>query len=246
MVCLNNIEDNMSERGGNSLEICAWLASAYSITGKSIYKETFWYLINEHDYAYNILNVKIDSYVDENHSDTNLVMLAFHSLFYSLWRLDKEHERYHEVEKMVGVAVPGLQRMWLLLKGELDPLWLGIYAGTAAQKAYLEGMVGNGNGGGTGTDRASGDIIEQTKWSLRHWAIDGIQWSIAGSQVSTPSFVLFLGGVSIYSDTFMLTSPSLLSLILQRIDLDIMNNVGTFHVRGQPGETVMRHIRYAL
>ena len=33
-------------------------------------------------YDKNVLNVKVDSCVDEDHSDTELLMMAFHSMFY--------------------------------------------------------------------------------------------------------------------------------------------------------------------
>merc|ERR1719199_1742695 len=67
---LNNDPQYYSERGENSLGMLGMLASAYSITGKKLYKDSFWNLVNVHRYDYNIMNVKIDSCVDENHSDT--------------------------------------------------------------------------------------------------------------------------------------------------------------------------------
>jgi len=168
---LNDQPEYYSERGGNSLEILAWCASAYSITGKVLYKDTFWRLVNDHGYDKNVLNVKIDSCVDENHSDTELIMMAFHSMFYSLWRLDEHstdvvmQQRYKDVKEMCEPIVPGLRRTWQLLKGEKSPLWYGIYAGTAKQSWQVDQEDRDGS-----------------TWSLRHWAIDMINWSILGSQ----------------------------------------------------------------
>lgn len=169
---LNDQTEYQSERGTNSVQITGWLAMLYSITGNQMYREEYWKLIREHNYGYNILNSKVDSAVDENHSDTELLMLAFHSMFYSRWRLEHiavkvEKERYDNVHEMLshGNCEDGLKRTWLLLKGELNPIWLGIYAGTAALTENLleEDVIG-------------------AAFSLRHWAIDGISWPIDGDQ----------------------------------------------------------------
>ena len=171
---LNDQAEYLSERGTNSVEITGWMVTLYSITGKDIYRNTFWELMKEHNYAYNVNNAKVDSAVDENHSDTELLMLGFHCMFYGRWRLQhgmskaEYKERYIEVNKMLTYengCEAGIQRTWLLLKGELNPIWLGIYAGTANQKASL----------------LEEDVVA-TVFSLRHWAIDGISWAIAGGQ----------------------------------------------------------------
>jgi len=169
---LNDQTEYQSERGTNSVQITGWLAMLYSITGNTVYLEEYWKLIREHNYGYNILNSKVDSAVDENHSDTELLMLAFHSMFYSRWRLkhidaEVDQERYQNVHEMLshGHCEDGLKRTWLLLKGELNPIWLGIYAGTAAM-----------------TENLLQEDITGAAFSLRHWAIDGISWSIEGDQ----------------------------------------------------------------
>ena len=170
---LNDQPQYYSERGTNSVEICGWLVLLYSITGKSYYKEHFWTLVQDHQYDYNVHNAKVDSAVDENHSDTELLMLAFHSMFYSRWRLDHGQTSAGgtaanveaDVREMTARMEQGIQRTWLLLKGELNGLWLGIYAGTANQNINLK----------------HSDIVS-TAFGLRHWAIDGIQWSIDGAQ----------------------------------------------------------------
>ena len=162
---LNHEPEHYSERGLNSLQILGWLSGAYSITGNQKYHAKFWELVNEHKYVQNTVNVKIDSALDENHSDTELIMLAYQALFYAYERLPAHHERKSQVWDMVSLMVPSLQKTFLLLKGELNPLWLGIYAGTAAQTAHV-------------TEKDISDVV----WSLRHWAIDNINWNIMGSQ----------------------------------------------------------------
>jgi hypothetical protein len=57
--------DKVSERGTNSIEILGWLATGYSISGNETYRDVFWDLINNHGYAENALNTKIDSAYDE-------------------------------------------------------------------------------------------------------------------------------------------------------------------------------------
>lgn len=162
---INHMPEHYSERGTNSLEILAWLSGAYSVTGDEKYKKQYWVLVNDHKYIVNTLNVKIDSTLDENHSDTELIMLAYQALFYAYERLPEGHDRKAAVWDMVSPMIPSLQRTFLLLKGELSPLWLGIYAGTAKQTKYV----------------AKKDI-HNAHWSMRHYAMDLIAWNINNSQ----------------------------------------------------------------
>jgi hypothetical protein len=160
---LNNDPDHYSERGENSLAFCGWLASAYSITGDVKYKTAFWDLVNNHGYVQNALNVKIDGSTDENHSDTELMFLAFHSLYYSYQRLPATHPRKAELKAMVSLFDASLERAYLLARDERSPLWFGVYAGTAGKsKAHMS------------------DAVAAT-WSLRHWAPDLINWQIDAS-----------------------------------------------------------------
>lgn len=162
---LNYEPQHYSERGTNSLEILAWLTQAYSITGNNKYKEQFYDLVKNHKYVQNTYNVKIDSAIDENHSDTELIMLAYHSLFYADQRLEAGHPRKQEVQAMIEPLVVSLKKSFMLMKGELSPLWLGIYAGTAAQ-----------------TDMIQDKDLSDATWTLRRWAMDFIQWEVMGSQ----------------------------------------------------------------
>jgi hypothetical protein len=162
---LNGMPEHYSERGTNSLEILAWCASAYSITGKDIYYNQFWDLVKNHNYVANTLNVKIDSALDENHSDSELIYLAYQALFYANHRLADDHPRKAALQEMTQLMVPSLQRTWRLSKGELSALWLGIYAGTAQQTQYV----------------SKTDLRDAT-YSLKDWQLDNINWDIEGSQ----------------------------------------------------------------
>ena len=187
---LNQNPEHYSERGPNSLQMLAWLTAAYSLTGKELYSEAFWTLARRFDYVRNAMNVKLDSVTDENHSDTELIFLAYHSLFYSLRRLETakgkgEGDRRERVEEMCSLLLPSLRRTWLLAKGEMSPLWLAIYAGTAQQKVTQQEM-------------------HSAEWTLRRWAMDNVDWQISGlgriDLVLSP-FLVRLGVSPIFKNT---------------------------------------------
>lgn len=162
---VNDDPEHYSERGTNSVGILAYTASAYSITGDDKYKKTFWDLAINYDYINAAVNGKIDSPLEDNHSDNELFFQAYHIAMYALQRL-KGHEStvlYAEVESMVNVLLPSMHRTFALINGELSPLWLGIYAGTGNQEVPLE-------------------AISSAVWTLRHWAIDLIEWPISNDE----------------------------------------------------------------
>lgn len=61
--------------------------------------------------------------------------------------------------EMVKIAIPALERAWLIIGSEFSPLWTGIYAGVANQPA-------------------STMAVDYSTWSLRHWALDLIDWPV--------------------------------------------------------------------
>mmetsp|Transcript_19127 Transcript_19127/g.31993 ORF Transcript_19127/g.31993 Transcript_19127/m.31993 type:complete len:834 (+) Transcript_19127:33-2534(+) len=162
---VNDNPEHYSERGLSSLEMLGYLASAYSITRNGLYKDTFYKLVKEHGYAANCMNVKIDNPDDDNHSDNELITLAYHIVFYSWQRIsaDAEPEFKNEMWDMVKLMIPGYERSWLIFGPEYSPLWTGVYAGVAAQPA-------------------SALAISRSVWTLRRWAIDLIEWPIDNSQ----------------------------------------------------------------
>ncbi len=173
---LNNNPEHYSERGENSLEICAWLASAYSVTGTALYRDTFWDLVTHHGYARNALNNKIDGSTDENHSDTELMFLAYHALYYANQRLPAAHPRKAELERMTALFDAGLERAWLLARDERSPLWLGIYAGTAG---FVAGAAKRGQATrAAAPSGASAADVAAAAWSLRRWAVDLVNWPV--------------------------------------------------------------------
>lgn len=143
----------------NSLEILAWLTSAYSVTGDALYQDTFWGLVRDHGYAKNALNAKIDSDVDNNDSDTELIFLAYHSLYYARQRLGPDDPLLANVTAMVDAVDASIDRSWRIVRPEMSPLWAGIYLGTA---------------GRMGADKQRD--AEAAAWYLRRWMVDNIDW----------------------------------------------------------------------
>ena len=157
---LNDNKEHYSERGTNSLEILSWLTAGYSITRNPLFKAAYTDLANKHNYLGNALNVMIDSPVDDNHSDHELIFNTYHALFYSNKRLETSTDEVHkkEIWSMVKPLLPSLLRSWELVKRENMPLWFAVYAGVANQKA-------------------SAKEINNAMWSMRQTPTDLINWS---------------------------------------------------------------------
>jgi hypothetical protein len=144
---LNENSDFYSERGLNSLEILAFLALGYSVTGKEEFLVNYQSLSLKYGYYDNALNQKIDNPFEDNHSDNELGHMAYHTLFYSLYRLqlslDKGKVPYNikdlnelksrcdVLRKLVSPVIPSIQRWWSIVKHERSPLWLSLVAGVA-------------------------------------------------------------------------------------------------------------------
>mmetsp|Transcript_16502 Transcript_16502/g.30873 ORF Transcript_16502/g.30873 Transcript_16502/m.30873 type:complete len:891 (-) Transcript_16502:148-2820(-) len=144
---LNDNADYYSERGLNSLEILAFLSLGYSVTGKEEFLVQFQSLSEKHGYYTNALNQKIDNPFEDNHSDNELSQMAYHTLFYSLYRLQRAVDigkvpygikdteelksRRDELLRMTSPVVPSIKRWWSIVKHERSPLWLSVVAGAA-------------------------------------------------------------------------------------------------------------------
>lgn len=160
---VNDDPEHYSERGTNSLGILAYCASAYSITHDEKYFETFWDLANNHGYIDNCNNAKIDCPLEDNHSDNELLFQTYHILFYALQRLDAKDPSLSSVranvEAMIAPLIPGLDRMWTIVKPERSPLWLGFYAGTAGRPVCPVAQ-------------------SESVWTLRRAVMDLIDWPV--------------------------------------------------------------------
>jgi hypothetical protein len=156
---VNDDPTHYSERGTNSIGILGYLASAYSVTKDEKYQKMFWELGINHGYIKNCLNGKIDNPDEDNHSDNELLFQAYHILFYALQRLPESDAARPEVQRMVEALQPALHRFWSIVQGEKSPMWMGIYGGTCSQPVTAQ-------------------EVSDSVWTLRHWAIDFIQWEI--------------------------------------------------------------------
>ena len=161
---VNDDPDHYSERGGNSLAILSYLTSAYSVTRDVRYKDVFTHLAEKYNYVLNAYNAKMDNPYEDNHSDNELNFLSYHVLFYASQRLknDPDVAWKNEIDSMIALLEPSIERYWTIVLGEKSPLWLGIYAGTA----------------GYTVDES---VVSDAVWTLRHSAIDFITWPFKNS-----------------------------------------------------------------
>jgi len=72
---LNENTDWYDDRGVNSLQILAFLVSAYAITKDSYYLDAYMTLTTKYQYHINIINSKITQHGDINFSDDELMYL---------------------------------------------------------------------------------------------------------------------------------------------------------------------------
>lgn len=158
-VSLNDKKEHYSERGINSLEILSFLIATYSITRNPLYKAAYHDLVTNHGYLRNALNCIIDSPVDDNHSDHELIFNTYLTLFYSHKRLETSTDIVfkREILAMIQPLLSSLRRSWELVKRESMPLWFAIYSGVANQQA-------------------SPKEINNAMWSMRQTPLDLVNW----------------------------------------------------------------------
>jgi hypothetical protein len=68
------------------------------------YRDAFWNLTVNYGYGRNMLNAKIDCPVEDNHSDNELLFLAYHIMFYSLDRLSSEDPNVATIREEVCLS----------------------------------------------------------------------------------------------------------------------------------------------
>lgn len=177
---VNDNPDHYSERGTNSIGMLAYLASAYSVTRKDLYKAEYKRLSEEFGYIRNCMNVKIDNPDDDNHSDNELISLAYHIMFYSWRRISAEDEPEFKEEmwEMVQPLMPSLERSWQIYGTEYSPLWTGVFAGVAGALQTHSASKNTHSMHDNSADFVSRLDVSRSVWSLRHWAVDLITWPI--------------------------------------------------------------------
>lgn len=132
---LNENPSNKYIRGLNSLQILSYLTLSFSISGNSLYADAFQYLFYSKGYYTNALNQKLESVYGDNHRHNELSFMAYHTLFYSHFRLDWNNRRdvdeslRRNLKQMVMPMVASLQRWYSIVEKELSPLWLVAFVG---------------------------------------------------------------------------------------------------------------------
>jgi len=153
---VNQFPKQVGDRRLNSAEIIGFLQTAYHFTGKDIYKNKAYELIEKHGYLDNIMIPAsqighvpdIDLSTDWNHSDDELAFLSYWNLY-----------RYAFTEELREKYRRTIASHWKIERPEKNPLWNLIYAATGAEEFDLE----------------------ETIWSLKEFPLDMIDWSVRNS-----------------------------------------------------------------
>ncbi|UCF14949.1 MAG: hypothetical protein JSW59_16185, partial [Phycisphaerales bacterium] len=161
---INGFPEQVGDRRLNSIEIIAFLQTAYHFTGKEIYKTKAFELFDDHGYLDNIMIPitkigrvpGIDLTTEWNHSDDELAFLSYWNLY-----------RYAFTDELREKYLRAIKDHWEIERPEKNPLWNLIYAMTGAAEFDLE----------------------QTIWSLREFPLDTIGWSVRNSYRRDLEFV---------------------------------------------------------
>jgi len=153
---INQFPKKVGDRRLNSIEIISFLQAAYHFTGKEIYKEKAFELLEKHGYLDNIeISVThigqvpgIDLTTEWNHSDDELAFLCYWNLY-----------KYAFSEELRKKYCQAIKDHWEIERPEKNPLWNLIYAMTGALQFDLE----------------------ETIWSLKEFPLDTISWSVKNS-----------------------------------------------------------------
>lgn len=153
---VNQFPKQVGDRRLNSAEIISFLQTAYHFTGKEIYKQKAFELMDKNGYLDNImipvsgLSVvpAIDLTTEWNHSDDELAFLSYWNLY-----------KYAFTEELREKYRRAIKDHWEIERPEKNPLWNLIYASTGAADFDLEEMI----------------------WSLREFPLDTIGWSVRNS-----------------------------------------------------------------
>jgi hypothetical protein len=154
---VNKFPRQVGDRRLNSIEIIAFLQTAYRFTGKEIYRDKAFELFDKYGYLDNIMIPisqigrvpGIDLTTEWNHSDDELAFLSYWNL-YKYAFTDELREKY----------IKTIKGHWEIERPEKNPLWNLIYAMTGAADFDLD----------------------ETIWSLKEFPLDMISWSVRNSR----------------------------------------------------------------
>ncbi len=123
---LSRLTEGFFARGLQSLEVLSHLKAAYHITGDEKYQKAYRELIDEHGYARNTINQKIDLPRVTNHSDDELAFLSYYPLL-----------QYEDDEELRAIYLRSIERSWKIEAPERCPLWDYIHASAVEEPPGL-------------------------------------------------------------------------------------------------------------
>jgi hypothetical protein len=153
---VNRFPRRVGDRRLNSAEIISFLQAAYHFTGKELYKQKAFELIDKYGYLDNIMiPIKglarvpgIDLTTEWNHSDDELAFLTYWNLCRYAFT-DELREKYRQA----------IKEHWEAERPEKNALWNFIYADTGASEFDLEESI----------------------WTLKEFPLDTISWTARNS-----------------------------------------------------------------
>ncbi len=159
---VNHYPPTVGDRRLNSSEIIAFLQFGYRVTGKELYRDKAFDLMNRYGYLTNITNSMANlrntpGVVYQgmqmgdgwNHSDDELA-------FYNYWTL----YRYAFDERLRMLYAGAIRDHWEIAKVERCPVWDFMYGMTGAPFFDLDGAV----------------------WTLQRFPLDLVNWTVTNSQ----------------------------------------------------------------
>jgi hypothetical protein len=154
---VNRFPRQVGDRRLNSVEIIAFLQTAWHFTGKDLYRQKAFELLDKYGYRDNILiPIKdlgrvpgIDLTTEWNHSDDELAFLSYWNLY-----------RYAFTSELREDYRRAIRDHWEVERPEKNPLWNFLYAATGAEEFDLAESI----------------------WSLQGFPLDLIGWTVRNSQ----------------------------------------------------------------
>jgi hypothetical protein len=151
-----NQPEHYGERGVNSIEILAWLTSAYRVTKNIKFKQAFKYLAEQHNYKNNIINARLTTPNEVNFSDDELIFFSYLTYFYSIKKLQQEGLLNDPSEFALEHFMLSLERTYSSVKSYKPSFYAFVYA-------YA-------------TNNISQQLVDDSLWTLRGWPLEQIQW----------------------------------------------------------------------
>ena len=153
---VNRFPPQVGDRRLNSVEIIAFLQTAYHFTHKEVYREKAFELMEKHGYLENIMIPinqigrvpGIDLTTEWNHSDDELAFLSYWLLY-----------RYAFDPALKAQFRDTIEDHWRIERPEKNPLWDFIYASTGPEAFDLHESI----------------------WTLQTLPLDMISWTVRNS-----------------------------------------------------------------